>query len=170
MSGTLDPGAVRRMKEIFSDVSEPSRKIRALWALHVTGHAGEWFLERQLDHPSEHIRWWAIRLLTTEGRVSAGLSAQLARMSHQDESALVRLALACALQKLPFKDRWEIGEGLASHADDSEDPSLPLMIWYGMEPAMASNPVKALEFARNSRIRKLRHFIIRRLAVEKGEK
>ena len=49
-------------------------------------------------------------------------------------SPKVRLALASALQRLQLKHRWAIAEALMGHADDAQDPYLPLMIWYGVEP------------------------------------
>ena len=36
---------------------------------------------------------------------------------------------------------------LASKEAFVEDPVLPLMIWYGIEPAVIGNPAKALELS-----------------------
>ena len=57
-----------------------------------------------------------------------------------------------------------IAEGLASHADDAEDPNLPLMIWYGIEPLVKKDPARSLRLAKDSNIPLLRQHIARRIA------
>ena len=47
---------------MFREQKDVTRKLRALWALHVTGAADASFLRGILDHEDEHIRSWAIRL------------------------------------------------------------------------------------------------------------
>ena len=44
------------------------------------------------------------------------------------------------------------------------DPVVAVMIWYGVEPAVASDPRRALKLAAESKISKLRQFIARRTA------
>ena len=68
------------------------------------------------------------------------------------------------LQRIPIKDRWAIAEGLVSHADDAEDPNLPLMIWYGIEPAVAADKDRAIKLAAACKIPLVRQHIARRLA------
>ena len=83
-----------------------------------------------------------------------------------DESSLVRLYLASALQQLPLEDRWAIAEGLLRHGDDAVDQNLPLMIWYGVEPLVVADPTRALTLAAASRIPQVRQFIYRRAAAD----
>ena len=90
-----------------------TRKLRALWALHVTGGLNGPLLTSLLDHPSEHVRWWAIQLLC-EGQTAPPIQVEppvlrkFEQLARADRSPLVRLALASALQRLRLEDRWPI--------------------------------------------------------------
>jgi hypothetical protein len=41
---------------------------------------------------------------------------------------------------------------------------LPLMIWYGIEPAVADDPARAVQMLGECRIPKIREFLARRIA------
>jgi hypothetical protein len=69
------------------------------------------------------------------------------------------------LHRLPIDSRWEIAEALLSHADDSEDPNLPLIIWHGIEPAIAKDRTKAVQLLAKCKIQKVRQFITRRMTA-----
>jgi putative heme-binding domain-containing protein len=90
--------------------------------------------------------------------------AELERMAAVDESPRVRLYLASALQRLPHDQRWQIAHNLLSHAADSNDHNLPLIIWYGVEPLAAASPKRALEMARQSKLPQVTRYLVRRVA------
>jgi len=116
----------QQLLAIFDENPDATRKLRAMWALHVTGGApGPWLHER-LMHESEHVRGWAVRLLCEQGSPGEASLQRMAKMARDEPSAAVRLQLACALQRLPLKDRWEIAEGLIGREEDVDDPNLPL--------------------------------------------
>ena len=79
---------------------------------------------------------------------------------------LKRLHLASALQRLPLEDRFPIATALASRAEDANDKQQPLMIWYGIEPAVMAHPDKAIALALSSKIPTVRRLITRRLTEE----
>ncbi len=81
-----------------------------------------------------------------------------------DSSGLVRLHLASALQRLPLDARWPIATALAKHAEDANDRQQPLMIWYGIEPAVAADPMKGVELIREAKIPTVRRLVARRIA------
>ena len=56
--------AKEQLREMFEKQSARVVKLRAFWSLYATGAADETFLRAQLRHPDEHVRTWAIRLLT----------------------------------------------------------------------------------------------------------
>ncbi|MBL9143268.1 MAG: c-type cytochrome [Verrucomicrobiaceae bacterium] len=91
---------------------------------------------------------------------------QLEMLAKTDDSGLVRLHLASALQRLPLEARFPIATALASHAEDATDRDQPLMIWYGIEPAVTAHPDKAIALALSSKIPTVRRLITRRLAEE----
>src|SRR5439155_1889273 len=86
---------------MFDKQRDLSRKLRALWALYVTGGADEAWLRGLLAHDSEHVRVWAVRLLMDRGEPDQEALTQFVRLARRDSSGLVRLYLASALQRLP---------------------------------------------------------------------
>lgn len=143
-----------------------SRQLRLLWALHVTGGADAAFLTSQLNHTSEHARWWAIRLLTEDKKVSPALLSKFVTMAREDKSAFVRLGLSSALQRLPVNDRWELATALLGHAENAADKDLPLLTWYGIEPAVAADQTKAALLLAKCQQPQVRQFITRRLTAK----
>ena len=78
----------------------------------------------------------------------------------------MRLGLASALQRMPVNDRWPIAEALLSHAEDAADKDLPLLIWYGIEPAVAADQAKAALLLAKCQQPSVRQFITRRLTAK----
>jgi hypothetical protein len=58
-------------------------------------------------------------------------------------------------------------EKLSQHAEDVEDPNLPLMIWYGTEPLVQTDLARASKLAAECKIPWLRQSIARRIASGK---
>jgi putative membrane-bound dehydrogenase-like protein len=117
-------------------------------------------------HPGNN--WWP-RMIA---RVRADRGAQpvepkqprLADASNSD--GLVRLHTASAMQRLPLDARFPFATTLAAHAEDAGDRQQPLMIWYGIAPAVVAHPDKAIALALSSKIPTVRRLITRRLAEE----
>eukprot|EP00913_Durusdinium_trenchii_P008946 g8412.t1 len=95
---------------------------------------------------------------------SARSIADLANDARATKSPIVRLAHASGLQRLPLKDRWPIAEALVAHGEDATDSNIPLMIWYGIEPAVAKDKVRAIQLLKKTKIPLIRQYIARRLA------
>ena len=126
------------LHEMFDRETDVTRKLRAMWCLHVTDGADEAWLREQLHQANEHLRVWAIQLLVDQNPPSPALAAEFARMAKEDKSGLVLTFLASAMRQVAPMERWPVAEALASHAEFEKDPVLPLMIWYGIEPAGAA--------------------------------
>lgn len=92
------------------------------------------------------------------------LLPELEKMATNDKSGLVRLHLASALQRLPLSARFPIATALAKHAEDANDRQQPLMIWYGIEPAVAAEPMKGVELIREAKVPTVRRLVARRIA------
>ncbi len=164
-AGKLGKAVHPRLRKMLAEEAEAPRKLRALWALYVTGGLDEKALLAQLDSPHETVRRWAVRLLVEERKVGPAVARKFGEMARGDRSACVRLALASALQRLPHAQRWAIADGLAARAEDAGDANLPLMIWYGVEPLVAGAPERATELLLRSKIPLLRQNVARRIAV-----
>src|SRR5262245_1056437 len=56
-----------QLLKLFDEQTDPTRKLRAMWALATSGGATQAWLLSQLRAPNEHVRVWAIRFLTDSG-------------------------------------------------------------------------------------------------------
>ena len=145
---------------------QPS-ELRIMWISYVCGYASaDWLLTRT-HHQDEHVRSWAVRLLT-DGLlpIDAATTNRLKQLAATDSSGLVRMYVASSLFRLEAKHVFKLAERLASHSSDANDRVQPNLIWYGIEPHVVSNPSKALDLAEGSKMPSLRTNIIRRLTYE----
>jgi putative heme-binding domain-containing protein len=164
VAGKLDPATHARLRGILEHNPDVTRKLRALWCLHVTGGLDEDQMLALLDSPHETIRAWAVQLLLEDREASdTFLRNKLAALAN-DPSAFVRLHLAGSLQRLPAGQRWPILEGLLQRASDAADTNLALMLWYATEPLVRLDPTRAVELLAKSKIPQVREFMARRLA------
>jgi len=181
-SGADIRAATRQLRQMFDRQKDVILRLRALWTLYAMGATDETFLRRQLRDPNEHIRTWAIRLLTDtwpldtvmSGRppgrpeiqpARAGLPDFL-RLAKNDSSGLVRLTLASLLQRLPVPERPALAAALASHKEDANDHNLPLLVWYGLIPLADADPGALASLAAGCELPMTRQLIARRLAEE----
>ena len=178
-NGTLDRELVHReLNQQLSAAKNSPKRLRALWALHVTQGLDEADLLSLLSHEDEYIRAWSIQLLSDKSRVNAfqpgGLDEGqpsetvlevLAELSSSDTSQIVRLYLASAVQRLPFDQRWPILEGLVAHGEDQDDNNLPRMYWFGLEPMVPEFPRESLKLAIKGRIPVLQEYVARRIST-----
>lgn len=159
-----DPEVHASLEKIAFQHEDVTRRLRGLWALHVTGGLSEQKIMKALKDPSEYMRGWAIQLALETGTPTAALLSKLAELAAQDPSPVVRLYLGSAANRLPLDQRWDILTGLVSHADDQNDHNLPLLYWYGVEPLASHNMQRAYELASKSRIPLIESYTLRRIA------
>ncbi|MHC5066420.1 MAG: PVC-type heme-binding CxxCH protein, partial [Planctomycetota bacterium] len=159
-----DPQVHSALMELMERSDDPRQELRAVWALHATGGLSEPLALALMDHPNEYLRAWAIQLSLEDRAADEMNLRKMVDLSLADPSPVVRLYLASALQRLPHEQRWDIAAGLVAHGEDVGDHNLPLMIWYGIEPLIPSNPGRALELAWVSKIPQVSRFILRRMA------
>lgn len=161
-AGRLDARVPGRLWNLFAQADTAAKKLRALWALHVTHQLPPEQLRPLLEHADAPVRAWAVQLLCEDFSPGAEVLARFAAMARQDPSPVVRLYLASALQRLPLADRWPIADGLVGHAGDAGDHNLPKMIWLGIEPLVLADTARALSLARRSELPLVSQFIARR--------
>ena len=132
------------------------------WAINVVGGLNEEALCELGRSSNDHLKRWAVRSISELENPSEDALRLIAELA-KDPSAKVRLAVAVALQRIPEESRWAIARELVRNAHDTEDPYLPLMTWYGVEPMVVRDVPRALRLANASRIPLLRQFIVRRI-------
>lgn len=146
----------------FDEATDVRLKLRYLWAMHAVGAATEETLVKLLKADDDNLRAWAVRLLVDYGPPSQTVLQKFAELATDDPSAMVRLYLASALQKIPPESRSVILANLASHAQDASDHNLPLMYWYALEPIIEKQPTRGPLIGLRSKIPILRQFSARR--------
>lgn len=173
-------------RQFQRSASDAPRAVANLLTLHVIGQTNVAFLKRQLRHDDQHVRVWALRLLTESWSIDdvAGptyrcpatraatdqqadeLLAELKRLARTDSSGLVHLTLASTLQRLPADQRSQLAVDLVAHDRYAGDHNLPLMIWYGLMPVADAHPEQLVSVAQQCALPTTRRLIARRLAEE----
>lgn len=169
-AGSLSPAVHAALAKMALEHADESRRLRGLWALHVTGGLTLDLAEKLLNSDSADVRAWTIQLLMESPSPETLERAlpKFRRMAHDDPSPVVRLYLASALQRLPYEHRWEILAGLSTHGEDASDHNLPLMYWYAAEPLADVDARRALAWAlaAGKNIPLLADFMVRRLGSD----
>lgn len=169
----------RERLERWAGGSDGLLACRALWTLNAAGGVAPERLFDALGHADPHVRVCAIRLLSEHwpiddcyGPLDTAIAprpvaertlAALLRTARSDRSALVRLALASTLQRLPVDERLPLATALVQHAEDSEDHNLPLLVWYGLMPVAQADPAGLAQFALACRWPQTQRLAARRL-------
>jgi hypothetical protein len=159
------PAVHAALQESFTQAKNTQHRLRALWALHVTGGLNQAFALAQFKHSDELVRAWTIQLIAEDAAPSAAVLKEFGRLAREDQSPVVRLYLASALQRTAISQRAEILEGLVAHGEDAQDHNLPLMYWYATEPVVAQDSKAGLALITKSKIPLLRQYITRRMAA-----
>ena len=147
------------------NADRPVVQLRVLWALHAVGGLDEGAIAEKLAHPQAIVRAWTIQLATEKGTPADTILDLFAVMARNDPSAVVRLYLASAAQRLPWAKREEIVAGLVAHGEDNHDPNLPLMDWYAVEPLASVDVRRAARLALATPIQSVGGFLARRVGA-----
>jgi putative heme-binding domain-containing protein len=147
--------------------ADTSRRLRGLWALHVTGGVNEEIAGPLLASDRAEVRAWTIQLTMENAgdRPSPALLKKFVDLAANDPSPIVRLYLASAAGRLPLEQRWDVLAGLAKHSEDQADHNLPLMYWYALEPLAEVDAKRMLDLAARGTIPLLHLYSVRRIGA-----
>jgi hypothetical protein len=154
-----------QVEELSNKGKTTTDKLRGLWTLASVGGFTDYIAEKILKSEEEYIRAWTIQLACEDKKPSDALLKEFARMAREDQSPIVRLYLASALQRLPLAQRGEILEGLLARAEDARDHNLPLMYWYAAEPLAGQDTATAAKLLSKTKIPQVREYITRRMTA-----
>ena len=147
------------LRTILTENADVTRRLRAAWALFVSGGLDEKAALALLDQPSEHVRAWGVRLLCDAGSAGTGRGRAIRATGQNRPSPKVRLSLASALAAHSARSTMAVAEPLASHKEDASDAMLPLMIWYGVEPLVPVDQRRAVARRPTCEIPIVRRFV-----------
>lgn len=170
--------------------SAQSKRLRAMWALHSLAFG----VDSLVSDADEVLRSWAVRSYADSKATTSYLSGEdkkraleatdsrpmllpskkkagqynpvYAEVLSKESSARVRREFASLLQDIPSPHRSNLAAALLKHGEDKDDPMIPLLIWYGIEPVVAADPAKGLQLASVSKMPKVTEFIYRRLSTD----
>lgn len=188
LASLLQPLILQETPEqgLTSQAKHDRNRLRYLWTLHAIGGADRPLLKKLLDDRNEHVRAWAIRLLTEQWQLDAALGPiphvdaiakqvhdeatdllpKFIEMADNDPSSFVRLTLASTLQRLPLDMRGKLATPLVTHKEDATDHNLPLMVWYGLMSNRGEHLKDLVEVAAASTWPTTTKLIARRLTEE----
>ena len=164
----INPQAMDALRQLFHAHQDIHIRLRAMWALHITGGLSAEKLITSLHDPEEYVRAWAIQFLCEDDGLQDEAFTQFVEMANSDPSPVIRLYLASALQRLEENQIWEIASALVTHEEDIHDHNIPKMLWYGIEPLVPKDPIRAVQLALASKIPAITQYIARRMSD--GEK
>jgi putative membrane-bound dehydrogenase-like protein len=152
----------------------PKNKLRALFALFVTGGFEEQSLQILMGSPDEFLRTAFVQLASDQTSVSTLIAHNLSAMARKrtstfgmqgasENSGLVLTYIASAMRKSAPSDRWKLADALVSHGEFANDRVFPLMVWYAIQPDVPNNISAAVGLAESSQLPKIRRFITRRI-------
>jgi putative membrane-bound dehydrogenase-like protein len=165
-----NPATHAALNQILTTDKDPIHQLRALWSLYITAGLDEPKLLSLLNHPNEHLRAWAIRLLCDTQAPSPAAITKFETLAKSDPSPFVRLWLASMAQRIPTEQRWGVVQALLSHPEDVSDHNLPLMDWYAAEALVPTDTKRIVTVMspNQCKIPKVRELIARRLTVKSG--
>lgn len=158
----------------LSALPEDAMSLRRLWLSHQMSHPDDQPTPLMASNShDERSRVWSVNLASSNSLAlelhdtaksgMATLPQGLRLLAEKDSSPLVRRAVASKLQAIDLKQRAPIATALLQREEDKDDPIIPLLIWYGIEPVVGSDPQAGLALAAASKMPKVTGFIYRRM-------
>ena len=115
-AGKFDDAARTRLIEIASTNPDETRRLRAMWALHVTGGLPADLVTKLLADTNEYVRAWTIQLaLDRDKPPIAGLVTAI--RNHGDERSVASRAVVPGLRCRPSSESRSLG-----HAQRFDEP------------------------------------------------
>ena len=125
-----DPGVIEPLRKMLGG----EQALEALWALYVSGGFDEVTALKALAHDNADVRRWAVRLVGDDGDATEELLGRLCDLAAREKDVNVRSQLASAARRLPVASNLQIVTGLLSRDEDVDDPHIPLLLWWAIEP------------------------------------
>ncbi|MDA7915931.1 FG-GAP-like repeat-containing protein [Verrucomicrobia bacterium] len=151
---------------ITQNKKDPSLALRGFWTINSCDLNNEEELASALSSDDVHTRSWALQFLgEDEKALSSDTLTAIEKLAATDTSLVTRRYLASLLQRLPFEQRWTIAENLINHQVSDSDINIPLLTWYGIEPLIEEDAVRAIAMVNKSKWKDLKEYTFRRACL-----
>jgi putative heme-binding domain-containing protein len=140
--------------------------LEALWAINLSEGLSDVTTSIAMAHPDPYVREWAVRLKGDAGYVSPLLSAEISKLAVRESDAAVRAQLASSAKRLAAADAIPIIKNLLKYHEDSDDPDIPLLIWWAIESKAETNRAAVLSLFEDREIwnsKLVKDYILKRL-------
>lgn len=162
-AGTLEKGTADLLRQMLRAEQNPTRRLRALWALSATNTlAGEDVLNLISDR-DEALRSWGLRIaIADRTRFTAVEYVQIQRAIENESSPYVRINIASAILQAGLQGAPNTAcfNKFVANTHTIDDPHLALMTWYCFEQSLSRGWKSAGDL-----ILKMRHSQLRRNVV-----
>jgi putative membrane-bound dehydrogenase-like protein len=133
LAARRDRTVIPQLYEMVQQTDDELVALQGVWAWHASEGLDDPTALSLLEHPSEFVRIWTIRLLGDRRSVSPQIAVVLARLAKQESSPVVRCQLAATARRLPVRDSLDITIGLLDALQHDSDVRAPWMIWWALE-------------------------------------
>lgn len=183
LSKTDSPNPHPIEKVLWTELAQGN--LKAAWSLaslsliHAGGDFRHFLLSKNSDVQSFSIRSIADELkhdlaqsrerpAKLNGHYDGWYPRSLVQLATESKEPTVRRELASLLQAIQPHLNWftPFATALLKHGEDKDDPMIPLLIWYGIEPVVAADPAVGMQLAKVSKMPKVTGFIYRRLSSD----
>ena len=151
------------LKKFADGGSSKAAALAAVQTLWLTGNLDWKGRDKLMQSENEWMRIWGIRMMTDDKSRIGPAVLRMMTMTRLEKSRLVLHHLASAVPRFELKHRWILLEELSRRHDLADDPALPLMIWYAIEPLFKEEYKRALILCLDSNIPLLWEYGARRV-------
>jgi len=142
LASRQDRSVVPRLRDMATQADNFDLALEGLWGLEAVGALDRQTTLTLLQHPSEHLRRWAIRLACDDGRIPPAVARVLAQLAAEDPSLIVRRQLVISARRLPAAPARQVLFPLLARDLDYDDPRMPLLFWWAIEERADEEPAE----------------------------
>ena len=126
------------------------RALEGLWGLHALGSMQDANWIAALQHPQPVVRRWAVRLCCDSETPSPGVLSTLMDQALIEPDIQVRSQMASSARRLTTQANLDLVNRLARRSSDTDDPHLPLLLWWSIESVAQPHPAAVVDLVRQS--------------------
>ena len=141
-----EPEALARLRALSLRPNGGRETLEAVWTLASADAADEALLALWLGNHDEDVRTWAVRLIGDREPIASrkNLADKILVLATTEPSSRVRAQIAGTARRLDDMG-LPIASRLIDRDIDSDDPHIPLLLWWAIEPRVVSDCLRLLE-------------------------
>ena len=134
-----DTNTFARLRAQSLQSTNAALALPSLWALGASGGLDDSLASKLIQHPHPPVRAWTVRFLGDSKQLSPEMQPRLTALGRMEPSPQVRNQLACSAKRWPAPAAMSVVRELIRHAEDVNDPQIPLLLWWAIEDKLVSD-------------------------------